>query len=110
VSALALLYISDGSFASQGQICIAIFVALIAYSIPFEGMVPRSGAVTVADKMFYCTFLTVLAVFLKVCFVNSTLISASQKRRLSSRSILVGNVALASYCGTVISILVQASL
>src|SRR6185503_17554175 len=34
VIAIALLYIRDGSFSSQGQICAGIFLALITYSIP----------------------------------------------------------------------------
>lgn len=95
--AVALLYVKDSSFSNIGEVCIGVFLSIITYSIAFAQITPRSNVLTVADKLFYGTFLIVFLVFLKVILFNSRMIGDSVRDWTSAKAIHIGTVVLVLY-------------
>lgn len=97
IAAIASLYIGDNSFSSAGQVCVGIFLSIVTYSIAFASITPRSNVLTIADILFYGTFVTIFLVFLKVIVLNSRMMSARTRTWVVERTTLIGHVALTSY-------------
>jgi hypothetical protein len=106
-AAIAVLYIRDDTFGYIGEVSSAIFLSIVAYSISFSELTPRSNILTTADMLFYFTFFTVLLIFMKVILFNSHIISDHVRIWASDRATLVGSTALAVYCLTVAAILLS---
>lgn len=106
-AAIAVLYIRDNTFGYIGEVSSAIFLSIVAYSIGFADLTPRSNILTTADMLFYFTFFTVFLVFLKVILFNSNMISERVRSRASGRATLIGFTALTVYCLTVGVILIS---
>jgi len=98
IIAVASLYVKDSSFANVGNVCVGLFLGMVTYSIAFAQITPRANVLTIADKLFFGTFLTVLFVFLKVIFVNSSWMSKRLRNRLSNQATVIGIVASIVYC------------
>lgn len=98
VSAIAILYVKDNSFANIGQICVGIFLSIVTYSIAFAQIVPRSSGLTIADALFYGTFFAIFLVFLKIILINSTMVGDGARAWASRRATRIGLAALACYC------------
>ena len=106
LAALAIMYVKDNSFAHLGEVCIAIFLSIVTYSISFAQITPRSDVLTTADLLFYCTFFTVLLIFLKVVFFNSNLITDRVRNWTNEKATLTGHFAVAVYLLMIISIFI----
>ena len=106
-AAIAVLYIRENTFGYIGEVSSATFLSIVAYSIGFAELTPRSNILTTADMLFYFTFFTVLLIFMKVILFNSHMISDHFRRRASNRATLIGFTALAIYCLTVVTILIS---
>ena len=107
IASVALLYVKDNSFANIGEVCVGIFLSIVTYSIAYAQITPRSNVLTKADLLFYGTFFTVLLIFLKVIFFNSSIMNARAQSWVRDKATLVGHVALISYCLMVTVILVS---
>jgi hypothetical protein len=70
LAALSLLFIRDIRFSRVGDVYVGLFLSIVTYSIAFAQLAPPSGVLTRADYLFYFTFLTVLAVFLRSVILN----------------------------------------
>ncbi len=101
-SAVAVLLIKDDSFT---EISSAIFLSIVTYSIGFAQLTPRTNTLTIADSLFYFTFIVVLLVFLKVILFNSNLIKDKVKEQSNKKATLIWSVAFACYSLIVIGIL-----
>lgn len=106
LTAIAVLTVKDNSFSNTGQICIGIFLSIVTYSIAFSQIAPRSSGLTIADILFYGTFVTIFLVVLKVILFNSSMVSDHVRDWVNERASKVGIVALICYglmiCLTVI--------
>jgi hypothetical protein len=98
IAAIAILFVEDTSFEHVGEVCIGIFLSIVTYSIGFAQLTPRTNVLTIADILFYGTFVVVLLIFLKVIFFSSNLISDSVRSWASRWASLIGGVALSVYC------------
>jgi len=98
LAAVGLLFVKDSSFSSIGGVCVVIFLTIVTYSIGLAPIIQRSNALTVADKLFFGTFLTVFLVFLRVI----VLASGSAPKRfhvwMNNKTTLIGTGALTIYC------------
>jgi DNA-directed RNA polymerase delta subunit len=97
LTAIAVLTVKDNSFANIGQICIGIFLSIVTYSIAFAQIAPRSSGLTIADVLFYGTFLTIFLVVLKIILFNSSIISDHARKWVNERASMIGIVALLCY-------------
>jgi hypothetical protein len=99
--AVALLFVNDGSFASVGNVCASMFLGMVAYALVFVQMTPRTNAMTIADKLFYATFIMVLLIFLKAVVFNSSIAGRESGKRVVSymndKALLIGGGVAAGY-------------
>lgn len=107
LAAVALLYVRDNSFGNIGEVCVGIFLSIVTYSIAFAQITPRTNILTIADMLFYSTFITVLLIFLKVIFFNSNMISGRVRTWAKDRATLIGHVVLTAYCVLILMILIS---
>jgi hypothetical protein len=107
LAAVALLFVKDDSFSNIGEVCVGLFLSIVTYSIVFAQITPRFNVMTVADKLFYATFLTVFFVFLKVIIFNSGIISGRFRSQASKRATQIGVIAFLGYLLLIMGILFQ---
>jgi hypothetical protein len=107
LAAVALLYVRDNSFGNIGEVCVGIFLSIVTYSIAFAQITPRTNILTIADMLFYGTFITVLLIFLKVIFFNSNMVSGRIRTWARDRATLIGHVVLSAYCVLILMILIS---
>ncbi len=110
IAAIAILFVKDTSFEHVGEVCIGIFLSIATYSIGFAQLTPRTNVLTIADILFYGTFVIVLLIFLKVIFFNSNLISDSVRNWAGHRANSIGGVALLVYVVLIGAIIIYARM
>jgi hypothetical protein len=98
LAAVGLLCVRDDSFSNVGEVCIIVFLTIVTYSIGLAQIIPRSDVISVADKLFFGTFLAVFLVFLKVVLVNSGIVTAPVLNWMNHRARWIGFGALSLYC------------
>jgi hypothetical protein len=96
-TAVCLLFIKDGSFSNIGGVCVLIFLTIVTYSITSAQIIPKANVVTVADKLFFGTFLTVFLVFLRVVILNSGSLPKDFHNWMKRRANRIGAAALFFY-------------
>jgi hypothetical protein len=74
-AAAFLFHVHDLSFEHVGEVSAAIFLSIVAYSIAYYEVTPKSDQLTKADQLFGATYLVVLGNFLTMIAVNSGLAS-----------------------------------
>lgn len=106
-AAVALLYVRDSSFANIGQACVGIFLGIVSYAVAFTQVSPRSGVMTIADMLFYYTFITVLVIFVKVIFFNADILADGATPIAGRRTFRLGRFrAMVSYLLFAVGILI----
>jgi hypothetical protein len=106
-AAVLLLFVKDSSFANTGHVCVGVFLSIVTYSNAFAQITPRANVLTIADLLFYGTFIAVLLVLLKFILLNSSLITDNLRSRISNRSSLTGSVGIAAYVLMIAVILIH---
>lgn len=107
LAAVALLFVRDDSFSNIGEVCVGLFLTIVTYSIVFAQITPRLNVMTIADKLFYATFLTVFFVFLKIIIFNSNLVGDSFRSLANARANHIGSISLLGYVLLMTGILFQ---
>jgi hypothetical protein len=102
LAAVGLLYVRDTAFASIGHVCVVMFLTIATYRISFAALIPNSGGLTVADKLFFGTFLTVFLVFLRAIILNSGMITERLRGWINDRTSVIGHATLIIYCVMVV--------
>ena len=95
LAAIAVLYVKESAFSTVGEICVVVFLTIVTYSVGLAPVIQSSSTLTVADKVFFGTFLTVFLVFIKV--VTFGLFRESFQVWVANRAVYVGTIALALY-------------
>jgi hypothetical protein len=106
IAAIVLLYVKDNTFSNTGHVCVGIFLSIVTYSIAFAQITPRSNVLTIADILFYGTFVTIFLVFLKVIVLNSRMISDRARAWVVDRATMIGHVFLTGYFLMIASIMI----
>jgi hypothetical protein len=108
ITAISILFVKDNSFANVGEVCVVIFLSVVTYSVGFAQLTPRSNVLTIADILFYGTFLLVLLIFLRIIFFSSSLISDSVRAWSNKRAVSIGLGASIGYLMLIVAIIIYA--